>query len=164
MNKVKKLLKNISKVYNYSIAYYRAFCIKYVITTLLIREHIYEQYTVRINSSEKECVDSGYCKECGCRTPIYFMTNTECLGNCYPKMLPKYAWNNLKQGGIYLEKCCNTGLVTTAWSLKYASYSDSVLFCKFEKSKYIIGYDPASENTEDKQIMTKIIGNNIQIL
>lgn len=62
----------------------------------LIRLHIYQQIVMRINSMNRECYYSGSCIICGCKTTALQMANRACEGDCYPKMLSKEQWKELK--------------------------------------------------------------------
>lgn len=64
----------------------------------LIRTHIQEQITARIASMDSECKEAGECKLCGCQTTALQMANKACDKPCYPKMLGRCAFNNMKEG------------------------------------------------------------------
>jgi len=50
----------------------------------------------------RECYNRGSCVVCGCMTTHLQMSNKACDGNCYPKMLSRLEWYNLKfRDGIY---------------------------------------------------------------
>lgn len=63
----------------------------------LMRPHIREQIDFRILTMDKECLNSGSCKVCGCRTTHLQMANKSCEGNCYPPILKRKHWDNYKE-------------------------------------------------------------------
>lgn len=65
----------------------------------LIPKYIREQITARIASMDEDCYNEGYCKMCGCQTTALQMANKSCTGGCYPTMLVKKDWKELKQKG-----------------------------------------------------------------
>jgi len=64
--------------------------------TVLLRRHILEQIDYRITAMDSECYNNGSCKLCGCQTTQLQMSNKECRGKCYPKMMNKKEWNKFK--------------------------------------------------------------------
>ena len=58
----------------------------------LIRKHIREQISFRINSMRRTCFNNGECEECGCSTTALQMANKTCDGICYPPMMNKKQW------------------------------------------------------------------------
>lgn len=68
----------------------------------LIRLHIFEQITYRIFVMDKECLQKGECKLCGCETTALQMADKACNKPCYPKMMNKEVWRVFKiLKGIY---------------------------------------------------------------
>lgn len=63
----------------------------------LMRTAIREQIDFRISIMDKECLNKGSCKICGCRTTHLQMANKPCEGNCYPPMMKAKVWNNYKE-------------------------------------------------------------------
>lgn len=59
----------------------------------LMRRHIVEQIDYRISVMNKECLSTGSCIHCGCKTTALQMANYPCEGACYDKMLSKKKWN-----------------------------------------------------------------------
>mgnify|MGYP001208099034 CR=1 FL=1 len=73
--------------------YYRHFVHIYL-QDKLIRNHIVDQYKVRMNSADKKCIVDGECKICGCKTPALFWADKSCDKPCYPPMMSKKNWYN----------------------------------------------------------------------
>ena len=69
----------------------------------LMRNHIQEQIEVRIASMDKECLDNGECKLCGCQTTALQMANRACDKPCYPGMLNKESFSRMKEGYLAYE-------------------------------------------------------------
>ena len=67
----------------------------------LIRKHIREQISFRINSMRRTCFNNGECEECGCSTTALQMANKTCGGICYPPMMNKKQWRMAKMVGSY---------------------------------------------------------------
>jgi len=67
----------------------------------LIRKHIREQISFRINSMRRTCFTNGECEECGCSTTALQMANKTCGGICYPPMISKEKWRMAKIVGFY---------------------------------------------------------------
>lgn len=63
----------------------------------LIRDHIREQIDWRISIMDKDCLNNGECKLCGCQTTALQMANKPCKKPCYPRMLSKKDWNHSKE-------------------------------------------------------------------
>lgn len=70
----------------------------------LIPKHIREQIDYRIKSMNPVCYSNGSCIECGCRTTELQMSNKRCDGNCYPRIMNRILWKNMKLGGAYFSK------------------------------------------------------------
>ena len=85
-------LKNIL-AYNQGNLRYRLF---YSNFAFLIRKHIREQIQIRINSMDKECYNNGECKMCGCQTTALQMADKACDKPCYPSMMNRKEWKELK--------------------------------------------------------------------
>lgn len=64
--------------------------------SFLIRKHIREQITWRIEVMDRECYTSGQCKKCGCATTALQMANRACKKPCYPDMMSKKKWKYYK--------------------------------------------------------------------
>lgn len=62
----------------------------------VIRKHIKEQITFRIQVMDSQCYNEGSCKICGCETTKLQMADKACEGNCYPHMLPLSKWKHVK--------------------------------------------------------------------
>lgn len=67
----------------------------------LIRTHIREQIDFRIKVMDKECLNQGSCKLCGCMVTGLQMANKMCDKPCYPVMLSKKEWKKFKYTGEY---------------------------------------------------------------
>lgn len=59
--------------------------------------HQQEQFQFRIMTMDQECLESGACKICGCKTPQLQLADEPCDGNCYPEMMSKEDWKTYKQ-------------------------------------------------------------------
>ena len=92
---------NIKNIYSYIIGNYRYQLYYSKHLSWLMREFIREQITLRINSMDEECFNSGQCKLCGCKTTALQMANKECDKPCYPKMLSKKNWSKLKLNSFF---------------------------------------------------------------
>lgn len=46
---------------------------------------------------DRECYESGQCKMCGCATTALQMCDKACDKPCYPEMMDKKTWNELKK-------------------------------------------------------------------
>jgi len=68
----------------------------------LMRDHIREQIDFRINSMNRECFNNGSCIKCGCQTTHLQMANKACDGDCYPRMVSKYNWQEMSMTGYML--------------------------------------------------------------
>ena len=66
----------------------------------LIPLYIKEQIDCRIKSMDRECYFKGMCKLCGCQTTALQMANKACDKPCYPAMLSKQSWEDIKKGLI----------------------------------------------------------------
>lgn len=71
---------------------------------ILIPLHIREQIEARIKSMKPQCYALGSCLKCGCRTTELQMCNKRCEGNCYPRMMNRILWKNMKLGGTYFSR------------------------------------------------------------
>jgi hypothetical protein len=69
----------------------------------LLRAHVRQQITVRINSMDQECYDTGSCKECGCNTTHLQCCDKACEANCYPAMLNEIQWAHLIAGKYWFD-------------------------------------------------------------
>jgi hypothetical protein len=65
----------------------------------LVRKHIREQIEYRINSVYQECYKKGYCIHCGCSVTALQHASKTCAGLCYPVMIERKRWNQLKEEG-----------------------------------------------------------------
>lgn len=68
----------------------------------LIRPHIREQIKSRIQSMDIDCYLDGQCKLCGCETTALQMADKACDKPCYPKMLSKSEWQDMKKNAIFV--------------------------------------------------------------
>lgn len=57
-----------------------------------IRSHIFEQIEHRVSWMDKECLDAGECRLCGCSTTQLQMSNKSCENPCYPEMMNRKTW------------------------------------------------------------------------
>lgn len=64
----------------------------------LMRTHIREQIDARIDSMDRICHSNGSCKMCGCMTTQLQMANKECDKPCYPAMMSRHIWMQMKAG------------------------------------------------------------------
>ena len=62
----------------------------------MIRIHIFEQITYRIFVMDKECLQKGECKLCGCETTALQMADKACDKPCYPEMMKQEVWKAYK--------------------------------------------------------------------
>lgn len=71
-----------------------------------IKKHILEQINYRVNSMDKKCYDNGQCNKCGCETIALQMANKACDKPCYPEMIKKSKWEEVKKKKkvIYVDK------------------------------------------------------------
>ena len=51
-----------------------------------------EQIAFRILVMDRECLDNGECKVCGCQTTALQMCNKSCDNDCYPPMMNALNW------------------------------------------------------------------------
>jgi len=65
--------------------------------SFLLRAHVKEQIELRIRMMDKECLNSGSCKICGCKTTHLQMANKSCEGNCYPTLMKPFDWKYFKR-------------------------------------------------------------------
>ena len=70
----------------------------------LLRKHIEEQITWRIEVMDRDCFFDGSCKICGCETTALQMANKSCDKPCYPKMMNKTDWKMFKKGELVRDK------------------------------------------------------------
>lgn len=87
---------NFSNVIHYIVGNLR-YKLYYSWMHFLIRKHIFEQITFRIQVMDKECYNNGQCKLCGCETTALQMANKPCNKPCYPKMMNKKEWVEYKK-------------------------------------------------------------------
>lgn len=78
--------------------------ILYNIHPYLLPRHLRDQIDYRKLAAKDECIEKGYCVNCGCRIPHLFFANKVCgvpgLEPCYPKMMNKHEWKKfVEQGG-----------------------------------------------------------------
>ena len=62
----------------------------------LLRKHIVEQYEWRISVMDRKCYRDGECKICGCETTALQFANRKCDKPCYPDMLNKKEWKDVR--------------------------------------------------------------------
>lgn len=67
----------------------------------LIRTHIREQISFRIKVMDKQCLNQGSCKLCGCMVTALQMANKMCDKPCYPVMQSKEQWKLFKHTGVF---------------------------------------------------------------
>lgn len=97
---MKKTVKNI---YSYFQGWFRysLYYSKYL--HILLPKYLKEQIFKRINSVEynsPECLSSGSCIKCGCKTTALQMANKACEGKCYPRMLSKKEYEEFSNLGV----------------------------------------------------------------
>ena len=99
MNTIKKIWKNRKNIIPFFQGWYR-YKLYYSSGPLrfLMRGYIKRQIDTRIESMDRECYNSGACKECGCATTALQMANKSCEGFCYPPMMNKSQWDYAKKG------------------------------------------------------------------
>lgn len=90
---------NLKNIYSYIVGNYRHFIYSRENLKWLLRNHIKEQFDLRIKSMNPECLEKGACISCGCKTPQLQMADKSCDYNCYPPLMRKSIWRNLKEGG-----------------------------------------------------------------
>lgn len=98
----------INDIFAYIIGHYRYFIYYSQRFRWLMRTHITEQITWRINVMDEECFLTGSCKKCGCDTTALQMANKACDKPCYPKMMNKKAWKEFKKTDEFLTKKHNS--------------------------------------------------------
>jgi len=91
----------------------------------LIRPHIIEQINFRIKVMDKECLNQGTCKLCGCMVTALQMANKMCEKPCYPPMLNKKDWKEFRRTGQLETKI---PLHTLIWK-----YRDNKLICYIKR-------------------------------
>lgn len=125
MYTIKKIWKNRKNIIPFFQGWYR-YKIYYSSGPLrfLMRSHIRSQIDVRIESMDRECYNSGDCKECGCATTALQMANKSCEGFCYPPMLSKSNWEYVIKSGRII-KDNKSGIY---WKLSYVP--------KFDKNEF----------------------------
>lgn len=62
----------------------------------LLSQHVIEQFEWRLQQMDKECLNKGQCKICGCETTALQMANKACDKPCYPPLMNAFAWNRFK--------------------------------------------------------------------
>lgn len=101
MKKLKMLLMSKNKIrdiYSYYIGNLRYYLYYSKNFKWLIRSHIIEQIDLRIEEwMDRECLNNGECKICGCITPALQMANKSCDKPCYPPMMNKTQWDFFKK-------------------------------------------------------------------
>lgn len=93
MKKAKPTLKNIIAYIQGNLRY-KLYYSKFA---FLIRSHIKEQIDTRISSMDPQCYEEGQCKMCGCQTTALQMADKACSKPCYPRMLNKDEWDQMKK-------------------------------------------------------------------
>lgn len=99
--------RNLSDILHYIIGNLR-YRLYYSSLYVLIPSHIRQQIEARVKSMKPECYALGSCILCGCRTTELQMSNKKCEGGCYPRMMNRILWKNMKLGGIYFSKSGDT--------------------------------------------------------
>lgn len=107
MTKIKEVLtgkKPLIDVWHYLLGNYRfkLYYNKYL--RCLIRKHIFEQISYRIEWMDRECFYRGSCRMCGCETTALQMADKPCSKPCYPAMMTKEQWGKYRKGGIFKDK------------------------------------------------------------
>lgn len=74
----------------------------------LLPRHIRDQIEVRINSMDRKCYAEGQCKICECKTTHLQMCNKACDKPCYPPMLNRKEWAELKEDFVYYDTKTDT--------------------------------------------------------
>jgi hypothetical protein len=92
--------KKISNAWEYLVGNFRYFAYNKPRLKWLIRNHIQEQFKLRLKVMKKECYTNGSCGSCGCVTPKLQFAYKSCEGNCYPKLMNRYHWFMFKNGSI----------------------------------------------------------------
>ena len=88
---------NLNNIISYLVGNYR-YKLYYSRFNWLLRKHIRKQIDFRIDYMDKECLDNGECKLCGCQTTALQMANKQCDKPCYPPMVGKKAWDRFIRG------------------------------------------------------------------
>lgn len=94
---------NLKNIYSYLIGNYRYRLYYTKQLNWLLRPHIAEQITYRINSMDADCFYQGQCKMCGCQTTALQMANKACDKPCYPSMISRSKWKKLKGAKFFGE-------------------------------------------------------------
>jgi len=88
---MKKIRDYIVGNFRYHLYYYQNGRFRF-----LIRNHIIEQFQMRLELMDKVCFNMGECKICGCKTTALQFANRECDEPCYPPILGRADWGMLK--------------------------------------------------------------------
>lgn len=99
----KTLREKIEDMIHYIVGHIR-YKLYYSSLYILIPKHIREQIDVRIKSMNPICFANGSCIKCGCLTTQLQMSNKRCDEPCYPTMMNRVLWKNMKLGGYYFAK------------------------------------------------------------
>ena len=90
---------NLLNIMSYLVGNFR-YALYYDSWKFLIRRHIYQQITWRIEVMDQECYQKGSCKLCGCSTTALQMANKACDKPCYPSMMGRRKWKKFLNGEI----------------------------------------------------------------
>lgn len=102
MAKAKVTPKNIKK---FITGWYRWFLYKMQRSKYLVGfedydflpTHLQEQFKYRLSVMDKECLEAGHCKICGCKTPQLQLADEPCDGGCYPEFKNEEDWKTYKE-------------------------------------------------------------------
>lgn len=91
---MKNIYSLIKKVFNYIQGNIRYFFYyhkdgKY---RFLIRDHIIQQFELRLKLMDDECYLNGECKICGCKTTALQFAKKQCGKPCYPPLMNYADW------------------------------------------------------------------------
>lgn len=86
----------IKDIYYYIQGNTRLYCYNNKYLNWLVPKHIKEQFVYRVNSMDVDCLNTGSCKKCGCKTLNLQFASKPCGGYCYPSMQNKKDWKDTK--------------------------------------------------------------------
>ena len=112
---MKNKLKDIRYYMQGNLRYY----LYYSKFSYLLPRHIKDQIIYRINSMDMICYAEGSCKMCGCKTTALQMCDKACNNPCYPPMLDKETWKEVKANKSYFDESIHRVWVLDIKNLKF---------------------------------------------
>jgi hypothetical protein len=92
----------------------------------LLPKHILSQIEFRLEVADKECMENGECRMCGCKTPYLFYTNRSCDKPCYPTIVSKEKWWKFKAGGILTDSFENKWVISPFYRLPFKIHIQNI--------------------------------------